>query len=506
VNDDGCTRAGRDAARPYLANATRSVRGWSFDSPTYLAANGRATTIGTELFLEWNLMATKRVTRTGKRVLAYFRCAKQRPVSPRYDLPTFCDHGPDHRTTKLHRYTACYLPELAARLIRKHSRPDETVLDSFLGSGTSVIQAVANDRRALGIDVHPAAVEIARARLAPVYPQALELVIERLKKLLGRERPKRIDLPSDPNGWDWERWFPSKSHARLAQLRRLILAVPRDDVRRLLLVATASTLKQVSYWYSHATKLQFDPTKKPLDVAEAMIPRLTEIQKINFELWEHVEGRKGAYRRKQLARLDVGNCCALPFDDDSVDLGVSSPPYFIAYDYAKLLRLTSWWILGRVPEGAGHIETAGRGMRLPNKPKVELGSVFDRVLGAAMRQMDANEPGCSTTHVRSLVRSLPPFFSGMNRALSEFLRVLRPGAKLCLVLGNTRHCGVTIPTAEIATELALLRGFRLVALHIRRQHSATQPQARNFSGQFTSEDAPTQYSYRDEYVAVLRKP
>src|ERR1700733_11987805 len=61
-----------------------------------------------------------------------FQKARRRKVSPYYDLPTFCDHGPDHRTGKLHRYTACYLPELAARLIRKHSRPGDTVVDCFL--------------------------------------------------------------------------------------------------------------------------------------------------------------------------------------------------------------------------------------------------------------------------------------------------------------------------------------------------------------------------------------
>jgi ubiquinone/menaquinone biosynthesis C-methylase UbiE len=101
---------------------------------------------------------------------------------------------------------------------------------------------------------------------------------------------------------------------------------------------------------------------------------------------------------------------------------------------------------------------------------------------------------------------LPPFFEGIRRALSELYRVLRPAGKLCLVLGNTRHCGITVPTAEIATELALLQGFRLVALHLRRQHSATQPQARDLLGQFTSDEAPNQYSYRDEHVVILRKP
>jgi len=441
----------------------------------------------------------------GSKVLANFRTAKQKPLSPYYDLPTFCDHGPDHRTTKLHRYTACYLPELAARLIRRHSRPDQTVLDSFLGGGTTAIQAVANGRQALGVDVHPAAVEIAQVRLAPVCPSALDDAVARIKRWLGRGRPKRIDLPSDPN-WDWQPWFPTDAHPILSQLRRLIMETPRADVRRFLMVATAGALKPVSYWYSHATKLQFDASKKPQSIQEVMFPRLEETRKINRDLWEHVEGRAGRGKRRTSATLKVGDCCALPFDAESADLAVTSPPYFIAYDYAKLLRVTSWWLFGSVPDGAGHVEASGRGKPVADEAPPDLGHVFSRVFRAASRKLEAEGPGCSSSHARTLIRNLIPFFDNIRLALSELFRVLRPTAKLCLVLGNTRHCGVTVPTAEITMELALLRGFRTRALHVRRQHSATQPQGRDVLGQFTSDDEPSQYSYRDEYVVVLRKP
>jgi hypothetical protein len=362
---------------------------------------------------------------------------------------------------------------------------------------------VANGRQALGIDVHPAAVEIAQARLAPVFPNALDHAIGRIKLALRRSRPTRVDLP---RGWDWERWFPVRSHPILSQLRRLILDIPRSDLRRLLLVATAAALKPVSYWYSHATKLQFDGNKMPQDLQEVMIPRLEQTAKINQDLWEHIGGREGITHRRGSATLMVGDCSAVPFDSESADLAVSSPPYFIAYDYAKLLRLTSWWILGSVPDGSGHVEAGGRRKDIVEEAPPELGGIFRRTFRAASRKLEVEGSDYSTSHVRTLIRSLSPFFDGIRRALSEFLRVLKPNAKLCLVLGNTRHCGITVPTAEITTELAMLQGFHMVALHIRRQHSATQPQARNVSGQFTSDEAPSQYSYRDEYVLVMRKP
>ena len=292
----------------------------------------------------------------------------------------------------------------------------------------------------------------------------------------------------------------------LAQLRRLIIESPRTDVRRLLLVATAGALKQVSFWYSHATKLQFDPSKKPQGVIETMLPRLDDAQRINDELWHHVDGQRGMRERRDAARLEVGDCCAMPFDAGAADLAVTSPPYFIAYDYAKLLRVSSWWLLGTVPSGFGHLEASGRGIELGDKPPEALGDHFGRLFRKSLRQLDVEVPGRSRSHVRTLQRSLVPFFEGLRRSTAEFYRVLRPGGKLCLVLGNTCQCGITVPTAEIAMELALRCGFGHVAVHVRRQHSATQPQARGVLGRFTSDDSPSQYSYRDEYVLVLSKP
>jgi DNA modification methylase len=379
-------------------------------------------------------------------------------------------------------------------------------LDGFLGAGTTAIQAVANGRIAFGIDVHPVAVEIARARLAPVYPGALTDEVERIRRAMIHGRPSRVELPSDPGGWDWQRWFPAASHPVLSRLRHLIVETRRSDVRRLLLVATAGQLKSVSYWFSHATKLQFDSKKEPQDVKGTMLQRLEQIKAINQELWDHIGGRFGAHRRRAGATLAVGDCRCLPFDPESADLAVSSPPYFIAYDYARLLRLSSWWIIGRVPDGVGHLETGGRGKSLDAEPTAHLGATFGQVYRQAADRFDASGPGCSRTHVSELLRFAAPFFDGIRLALAEYYRVLRKGGKLCLVLGNTRHCGVTVPTAQITTELALIKGFRMVAIHVRRQHSATQPQARDELGQFTSEDSLSQYSYRDEYVIVLRKP
>jgi DNA modification methylase len=43
-------------------------------------------------------------------------------------------------------YPAKFIPQLAARIIRENSREGDIVIDPFMGSGTSVVEAIVNKR------------------------------------------------------------------------------------------------------------------------------------------------------------------------------------------------------------------------------------------------------------------------------------------------------------------------------------------------------------------------
>ena len=59
-------------------------------------------------------------------------------------------------------HPAPFPPALAERLIRMFSFAGDTVLDPFLGTGSTTVAAVASGRNSVGIDIDPAYVEIAR--------------------------------------------------------------------------------------------------------------------------------------------------------------------------------------------------------------------------------------------------------------------------------------------------------------------------------------------------------
>ncbi|NMA26112.1 MAG: site-specific DNA-methyltransferase, partial [Clostridiales bacterium] len=61
--------------------------------------------------------------------------------------------------------------ELAAHFIRLHTRPGDTVLDPFMGSGTTGVAAVKLGRNFIGIEIDKGYFEIAQKRIAEAQRQ-----------------------------------------------------------------------------------------------------------------------------------------------------------------------------------------------------------------------------------------------------------------------------------------------------------------------------------------------
>ncbi len=82
------------------------------------------------------------------------------------------DVGPDedeHRAHVhgFHTYAARMHPLTAARLVSGFAEPDGVVFDPFCGSGTVLVEAMIAGRSAIGTDLNPLAVRLARAKTRP---------------------------------------------------------------------------------------------------------------------------------------------------------------------------------------------------------------------------------------------------------------------------------------------------------------------------------------------------
>lgn len=97
-------------------------------------------------------------------------------------------------------HPAPYPVEIADRLIRMFSFVGDTVLDPFLGTGTTVLAAIAADRNSIGVEIDPRYLRLTRQRLLRQHAHADVMV--HIEDGTGQPevlRPKiLLDAPATP--------------------------------------------------------------------------------------------------------------------------------------------------------------------------------------------------------------------------------------------------------------------------------------------------------------------
>lgn len=73
-----------------------------------------------------------------------------------------------------------------SKFIELYSSPEETVLDCFCGSGVTLIEAVKAGRKAVGVDLNPIAIKLARVSMTPVEIDKIKSTFDDIKRKLQK--------------------------------------------------------------------------------------------------------------------------------------------------------------------------------------------------------------------------------------------------------------------------------------------------------------------------------
>jgi DNA modification methylase len=130
-------------------------------------------------------------------------------------------------THPYYRYPAAASPELVREIILRFTSPGDTVLDPFMGGGTSLVEALAHGRRAVGIDINPLAALVARAKTTTPPPSAWgHLLAWAHSDPWAYDESPPITDPRLAN-------LPPPIAASLFEATQSVLTLQRQDLRRL---------------------------------------------------------------------------------------------------------------------------------------------------------------------------------------------------------------------------------------------------------------------------------
>lgn len=396
-----------------------------------------------------------------------------------------------------HKYPAKFIPQLAARLIQEYSKPGDLVCDPFMGSGTTLVEAILADRRAAGTDINPVAWLITRAKTTPIDPARLEKTLNNFFMYLPVDSQGRLIGPllETAPALQHERidyWFTEPNRSELAAVLYLINQEPEEDLRIFLLCGLSNVLKKCSRWLMKSSKPTVDKNKVIPPLVPTLRQQLLYMEKRNREFVKALGEEKCRGGKISVAVMQA-DARRLPFLKNSIDLIVTSPPYVTSYEYADLHQLSNI-VLGFADDlkelkkkFIGSIQLEPTEERLLSPLAVE---TVDKLM-----QADKKE-----------ARGVKAYFQAMQQSLREMFEKLKEGGHACLVIGNTMLRKVPIPNAEIFAETGIGLGFAFAHLIKRRIPSKILPQTRDAkTGKFTSSDKAEVLAYPEEYIVVLRK-
>lgn len=393
----------------------------------------------------------------------YSQCFKERPdyrqlvtYVPNKPLPVY----------NWFKYKEGFSRQLVYNILRewKTSRKD-IILDPFAGCGTTLLACKEFGYRAVGLDILPVAVFVAKVKLQDWSDFSI------LEKAVLSLMSAKFHKPQSvfPNVPIVDIAFPKHIQDEILFYKERILKFEKP-IQDFLMLGLISILENVSYTSKDGQFLRIVERELP-SVRETLKKQLTNMiedlrvqqQALFKEGKAKVEIFQGDARERALPRKYWGK----------IGTVITSPPYLNRYDYSRTyaLELCTLYVKDfddmrdiRHSLLRSHIESKiheGKELNLP---------VIDEILDSL------NGKELNNNRIPIMIKG---YFEDMNLVLKQLYTYIKPGGIVSLVVANARFEGEMVPTDLILSELAELNGLQTEKIWVTRyKGNSSQQMAR----------------------------
>jgi hypothetical protein len=332
----------------------------------------------------------------------------------------------DLLTHGFHSYPGRMHPVIARRCMEHYTSKRDVVLDPFCGSGTVLIEAVAQGRDAVGVDLNPLAIRLATVKCWLWTPRERESLLAHAEQVEQRSlqrvqtrTPIRADLPPGEL-----KWYEPHVLKELAGLWHEIQQVPPSRVRDALQLVFSSMVVKFSKQKADTSQVAVGKRIRKGLVSEFFLRKASELA---VRLDELRRAAPRSAREPQLMQQDVLRLRPNAFPRAAMI--ITSPPYVGTYDYvAHHERRFAW--LG-----------------------IDPAAFHQRELGARRAYSRSAEAE----------RDVHQWSTQFQQCLRAMHRVMQRDGKAMLLIGDGQIGRVRIPMRELVRDLAPEAGFTVVA-------------------------------------------
>jgi len=362
------------------------------------------------------------------------------------------------------RYSAGFSAEWVREVIHSEMRADGLrVFDPFAGSGTVVLEAERVGAEGLGIESHPFVARVARAKLAwreeiGSFRRLGTSILDLAKSKEGRPAvyPKLIS-----------KCFPPETLRKLTALRQALEEYAEESARyELCWLAMVSILRLCSpvgtaQWQYVLPRKSKAKVLEPFQAFEERI----ELMAVDMRC-RQFEGK--AFPQGRVLTSDARTCEGV--SEQWADLVISSPPYANNYDYADATRLEMTFL--REINGWGDLQSAIRHRLVRSctqhvAPYAKSTSSILKSKELTPIATELNQVCLELDRVKERHGGKKPYhamithyFLDLSHVWISLRRVVRPGGRVCFVIGDSAPYGVHVPVERWLGELAVAGGFK----------------------------------------------
>ena len=305
-------------------------------------------------------------------------------------------------THAFHPYPGRFHPNLPREVLAAMGAGAEPkslrVLDPFMGGGTALVEAMLLGHQALGNDLNPVAVMVARERTRPRTPAQAHRVNADARRIAGQvEELRREKHPPRASLAHQQRLAPHYQRHLLAEMMQWPRLIGQMDAgaeqETLRAVFSSAAVKFSNLASDSRQETPRPPTYPKGAVSRFLVEKCAELTRAQSVLLPRIPPRTPPAR---LLQEDARLLSSLA--DGEVELVLTSPPYPGTYDYHHQHLLRMDWL-----------ELDGSAL-LENEMGARRDASTDEAMGGWSRDLRA--------------------------VLGTLARVLRPGGHLFLALGD----------------------------------------------------------------------
>ncbi len=361
----------------------------------------------------------------------------------------------------------------------------QTVVDPWIGSGTTNLVCEKSGLNSFGFDLNPVMTIFANAKHAPVAQRderEISNIVESLFQAT-RQNLRKVDITGYS---ELSKNIKPQTARRLVALTRSISNREFDVTKinsDLSNTLSAQPMSMDRCFFQAAafilareiagTQRNSNPTWIKGTLVNKKSPSYCELKDTYTSILRNMRESSiengTSYDSEKTNIAIVGNSKNLPIQSESFDAVIGSPPYLTRIDYAVSTRIELAMLVGDYEYSRTRKKMMGS-TTVPSSPPV-ISDKWGTTCCDCLQEIFKHPSKASNTYY---YRNIANYFNDAFLSIVEVERILKPGARALIVVQSSYYKDIEIPLGDIYCEMADSLGMdaRLAGREIVKNHIA----------------------------------